>query len=288
MAEHNQNAKFAMSKITLASRVRQQPAVLKLFLDRIIQSGADDYLFVEDNDVPASSAMLLDFAASHRTTILPAPSRAGEYVRHETMHVWDLGSCRRAASLYNKLIDAVLADPEASAVFFIDSDVLVPNGIVTHLHSRAVPIACEVYWTQWQTNYVFLPQVWDIHPCLFQNADSVIRLREPGLYRVNGQGACTLVRREVLAAGVRFDEIPGIPWEMEDRWFCVRAAVAGFSQWADTTMTPFHVYRDSQLDEARAWIENGCRPDYFREHWLTPAWEQSIRIGLRSTERRAP
>mgnify|MGYP001594399003 CR=1 FL=1 len=162
---------------------------------------------------------------------------------------------------------------------------LVPDGLATHLAGLAVPIACEVYWTRWQPAQPHLPQVWDTHPYLFDSADSIVRLREPGTYSVNGLGACTFVERKVLEAGVSFDPIPGIPWEMEDRWFCVRAAAAGFTLWADTAMPPFHVYRQAQLPEARQWALAGCRNDYFRERWLDVSWEQTIRAAMRTVPR---
>jgi hypothetical protein len=76
---------------------------------------------------------------------------------------------------------------------------------------------------------------------------------------------------------VNFTPIASLPYEGEDRHFCVRASAHGFSLTADTVYPPFHVVRPDQLDEASIWFEQGCDPRYFRECWLTDEWADGIR-----------
>lgn len=256
--------------------VRQTPEVLGRSLACLARCGARGYWFTDDNTDPASSTMLRSWAADRGGRIFDPPPRVGTYARAEGIHQWDDTSCRRVGSMFDTMIEAFLQS-SYDAAFFVGSDVLVPPGLVAHLAGLDVPIACEVYWTRWTPERVPMPQVWDFHPGGYDSVESVLRLREPGLYRVYGQGACTLVQREVLEAGVRFADVPGVRLIGEDRHFCIRAAALGFDMWADTHMPPFHVYRDSQLPEADAWIAAGCPADWFRTRWLDAEWEGALR-----------
>jgi hypothetical protein len=114
-----------------------------------------------------------------------------------------------------------------------------------------------------------LPQVWlvDQYGMFHENherpatkpeaiaktADFVRQLRAPGVYRVGGLGACTLVARSALESGLRFEEIDNIGLWGEDRHFCIRARVLGIELWADTRYPPLHLYRDSDLARLPAW-----------------------------------
>ncbi len=272
-----------MSSLSLlcASRVKQSVRVLELFLGCLERARLDGFVFVDDCDDAEASALLRDFASRHPTQLLPAPPRAGGYARDPITHRWDAPACARAAAMYNQLIDAALADANVGALMLVDADVLMPAELPRHLLGLERDVVSEVYWTRWEPGQPYLPQVWDLHPYGFTHVDHVLRLRGPGQFEVGGLGACTLVHRRVFEAGVRFDPIAGVPWALEDRWFCVRAAVAGFRLWADTTWPPFHVYRDAQLDEAARWVAEGCPPELFRQGWLDGEWERVVRAGLR-------
>ena len=67
-------------------------------------------------------------------------------------------------------------------------------------------------------------------------------------------GALTLVKRRVVEAGVGYARIPNIRSALtgEDRFFCVRAACAGFSLWLDTHAPARHLYTKERYDE---WTE---------------------------------
>ena len=64
-------------------------------------------------------------------------------------------------------------------------------------------------------------------------------------------GACTLVKRKVLEAGVNYSHIPNIRDALfgEDRHFCVRAAVHGFELWVDTHVPATHLYTETEYQK---------------------------------------
>lgn len=70
---------------------------------------------------------------------------------------------------------------------------------------------------------------------------------------MGGLGACTLIRRSVLEAGVNFDRIPNVSFWGEDRHFCIRAQAYGFQLFVDTHYPAYHIYRLSDLPGAAAY-----------------------------------
>jgi len=74
------------------------------------------------------------------------------------------------------------------------------------------------------------------------------QLKVPGVYTVGGLGACTLISKRAIQAGVNFKEIYNISFMGEDRHFCIRAVALGFELFVDTHYPAFHIYRLSDLD----------------------------------------
>jgi hypothetical protein len=79
-------------------------------------------------------------------------------------------------------------------------------------------------------------------------------LHKPGVYRVGGLGACTLISRRALDAGVTYEPLYNVSWWGEDRHFCLRAVALDFELWADTHCPPFHVYREADLAGVEKWL----------------------------------
>lgn len=72
--------------------------------------------------------------------------------------------------------------------------------------------------------------------------------RTPGIYKVGGIGGCNLISRKVIEAGVNYNPIYNLSWtNWEDRAFCVRAAVHGFSLYLDTNYPAVHLYDEASL-----------------------------------------
>lgn len=226
--------------------VRQNPEVLELFLRRLDEQGCESW-FYDDNDNETSTGLLQD------RTILPPIDipQTTDYRRSAEAHAWGGNSVPRVAQIKNYAIEQFLKT-DASHLFLIDSDVILLPGTVDHLLGLGVPAVSSVYWTRWQPTQPFMPNVWDGGEYNFKSGESITRLAKPGHYDVGGLGACSLIEREVLER-VRFDPVPNFPMWGEDRWFAMRAGVLGVPLLADGCLTPWHVYRDGDLEAGRLW-----------------------------------
>jgi len=199
-------------------------------------------------------------------------------------HGWS-GECLSRIAQIRNWGNELFAQGEWGKLFSVDADVVLHPDTVEHRVSLNADIETEVYWSRWQPNQPWMPQVWDYHPYGFESAESVVRLGGSSAVPVKGGGACTLIDRHVIVdrnprhGDLAYSPIASLTKLMqgEDRWFCIRAEAAGFKHVADTHYPPFHVYRREQLDEAKAWYADGAHPGYFRKFWLTGAWEEMVR-----------
>jgi len=272
----------ALSGVILFSPVRQDPETLDLALQSHTQlKGIRERWYYNDNDDPKSADLLLQLGGG--CGLLPSIDQPDEKydVSGET-HAWTNKLVSRIAAIRNAAIEEFLKT-DADALFIVDSDIIVHPDLVDHLLSLNLPIVSEVLWSKWRPQESWMPNVWDGHSYAFNSPESITSLREHGLFEVGGLGACTLIRREVLERGVRYEPVNGVNFWGEDRWFSIRAASNGFPLHADTCFPPFHVYRQDQIEEARTWFECGCPPDYFRNTWLTDEWAEEIRKSMSPT-----
>ncbi|MGI6163624.1 MAG: hypothetical protein ACOYEQ_06825 [Bacillota bacterium] len=270
-------------RILIASPVRQKPAILREFLSGLAEldtTGVSvDYIFVDDNVEPVSRQLLGAFkpvrgkvysysAEQHETDIT--------YACDHVTHHWTPDLMNKVGNFKDGIIEAALR-MDYDYIFFVDSDLVLHPQTLNHLLWVNRDIVSEVFWTKWKPDSPELPQVWlkdqyslyDVRPD--ENLDQyeiqrraiqfVSNLTVPGLYQVGGLGACTLIKRKVLEAGVRFRSIDNISLSGEDRFFCVRARAMGFGLYADTTYPPLHLYREEELgriEEFRARVRAGA------------------------------
>lgn len=260
-------------KVVLFCPVREHPEVLQEALNSHRQlAGVSERWYFDDCDDAASSALL---KGEIHLPVEFVVANGGRPVYDRESHTWNGALTSRVAAIKDAAIDAFL-QTGADALLLIDSDVLPHPQMVQHLLSLKLPIVSEVFWSQWQPGTPWLPNVWDEHHYEFEKSESILRLAAAGQYQVGGLGACTLIRRDALKAGARFESVPGVGYWGEDRHFCIRAAALGVPLFVDTTYPAFHVYRELMLDEARLWKMQGCQAEYFRSCWLTPEWEAAI------------
>jgi hypothetical protein len=255
-----------MRRLVVGSPVHQKPAVLRHFLNGLYQMDVEDlevdHVFVDDNEDPASSALLQEFAhALPRVLVVPVGSPE-EYVCDDVTHRWNERLIWRVAAFKDAIIEHVL-EKGHDGLFLADSDLVLHPGTLRHLASLGCDVVSEVFWTRWTPDAMELPQVWsqdvyDIVPkargeeLTAQESQRRLelvlgQLRTPGLYEVGGLGACTLISRHALETGARFAEIPNLSFWGEDRHFCVRAAALGLQLHADTTLPPLHLYRSEDV-----------------------------------------
>jgi len=223
--------------------VRQSDDILELHLAGLAAQPFADSWFYDDNDEP--SPLLADRQVF--PTIDDLPPR-GSYERGEVDHDWPTTAVARIAAIKNSALGTFLASPY-EWIFLIDSDVLIPPGLIEHLLEIRTPIVSAVYWTDWGDGPH--PNVWDYHP--YKVAGRWEKYREPGDYIVGGLGACTLLHRSVVEVGVNFNPVRGITFAGEDRHFCIRASAADIPLIACSHFDVFHIYHDHQLEEARRW-----------------------------------
>ena len=244
-----------MPDIISFTPVRTSAPILEAFLDRLRGEDLTER-WLWDDGIP-DGVDLTGFEVIGRSGIAATgatPHQQGsdyEGSANKVTHTWTGSAVSRVAGFKNHALDRFYQDYTApsDAIFLVDSDVMVQPGTVAHLAAAEADVIAAVYWTQWEPSRPWMPQVWDFDNYSFRGPDSVVRLRTPGHYNVGGLGACTLISRAVIAADVDFTPLPNLSITGEDRWFCIRAAAAGFTLEACTHVEamPFHVYRDEQL-----------------------------------------
>lgn len=244
-----------MSRIAIASVVRGSPDALERFfasLARLSAGGAKlGWIFVNDTDDEASHGELLAFARGHEAEVL------------EVSRAWTPGTNAhdarrtsiRVGLLQDRLAERALMG-SAESVLFVEPDLQLDGLTLPVLAAAGVDVVGEVAWSRrpepWESETRLLPSAWEasghaLVPATFESEGSAYRAMEveflrrlevPGLHRVGGISGCMLVRRRVLEAGVRFSELPNLPWSGHGHAFCVRAVACGFELWADTCVPP--------------------------------------------------
>lgn len=275
-----------IKRILVGSPVRQKHQILEQFLlglEEVDKTGyALSYYFVDDNVDTESSAMLEAFAQKHDALIKKGSALTdldsfSKYVSDEITHLWDPTTIRKVAYFKDSIIEYAVEN-EFDYLFFVDSDIVVDKRTIQQLASRNVDIISNVFWTQWKPNWELEPQCFWM-PAL--NAQSVkpfaplisreesrqlqrnffAKMRIPGMYKVDGLGACTLISYEALAKGVRFKEIPNLALLGEDRHFCVRAGALGYTLYYDTVFPVYHIYREEYLNRVEEFKREGFKYD---------------------------
>lgn len=162
-------------------------------------------------------------------------------------------------------------------LFLIDSDIVIDKKCILQLLSNNVDIVSNIFWTQWQKNGILTPQCFwipDIYiqdkafnvPMTFEEAhkikmNMIEKLKKPGLYKVDGLGACTMISRHALELGVSFKEIPNLRIPGEDRPFCIRAGALGINLYMDSVYPAYHINKEIYLDRVNEFKRDGFKFD---------------------------
>ena len=254
-------------KVLIGSPVRQDAVILKNFLLGLkkLETGSlgqVDFYFIDNNTAAESSQLLIDFAEESASAIICRFTDEKPYLTNGYTHIWEEELIWKVAGFKNKIIDKAVKDDYAY-LFLVDSDLVLHPETLGHLISLQKDIVSEVFWTKWEPDFPKLPQVWvsdqynlyenpsreNLNPeQILQRVQAFLeKLQVPGVYPVGGLGACTLISRNALLAGVNYKEIYNLSFVGEDRHFCIRAAALGFTLFADTHYPAFHLYRLSDL-----------------------------------------
>lgn len=231
----------------LPTRVRMVPCFVPDFTPE--QADAQDYLFRWVNERGG-------------TLLQGVPSQAVDFSDdpiHDS-HQWQLASMLRVGEHKNRIIQFALA-VHVDYLFFADADLILDTTTLASLLAADRPIVTATYWTRWskrqgeKSEPVSGPQVWLQHPYqLFgrgmEEPEFRAKLLDRNVHRVWGFGACTLLQRRVLEAGVNFSHVPGVPTDGlmggEDRHFCIQAERRHIQAFADGWPDIFHIYHADQ------------------------------------------
>lgn len=238
-----------MKKILLCAPIHEKKEVFELYLKHlrklIIPEDVNlDKLFVLHNCENLKQHLQADEGCI-------IYNNTNNYKKDEQTHHWEQNNFNDVVFMKNKLIEIMLKG-KYDHIFYIDSDLMLHPNTLVDLYSADKDMISEIFWTKWNKygNDEELPNCWhyDHYGIFKQDLD---RWRtERGYFKVGMTGACTLIKRKVLEAGVNWNAIPNLSMSVwEDRAFCVKTVVAGFEIWTSTHYPAFHIYRDSLVDK---------------------------------------
>lgn len=268
-----------MYKILIGSPVRQKSSILKEFLSGLdeAEKGQNQvtYYFVDDNIEEESSNLLKKFAENNDVIIKKGSDLYNQDAHYEE-HVWHAENLARITVYKNEMISYCIKR-KCDFLFLIDSDIVIDKKCILQLLSNNVDIVSNIFWTQWQKNGILTPQCFwipDIYiqdkafnvPMTFEEAhkikmNMIEKLKKPGLYKVDGLGACTMISRNALELGVSFKEIPNLRIPGEDRPFCIRAGALGIDLYMDSVYPAYHINKEIYLDRVNEFKREGFKFD---------------------------
>lgn len=263
-------------RILIGSPIRQKPNILREFLKGLSEVKHNDieleFFFVDDN-IDYESTLLLEEYAKNYKVILKKSSDLflnninEQYKCNDITHFWTESLEEKVAGFKDVIIDYAKTN-KFDYLFLVDSDIVLDKRTLLKLISCNVDIVANVFWTQWSPGDVLRPQCFEMKTISGsktetkkKTVDMHVQMRIPGLYEVNGTGACTLISHNALTKGVSFKKITNIALHGEDRDFCVRANVLGFKLYMDTTYPAYHIYREEYLDRVEEFKKIGFRFD---------------------------
>lgn len=299
-----------MRKILIGSPVRQKPQILEQFLKGLERSQKGDndfsYFFVDDNTDSRSSSLLKDFLVRNNHVLIRKPEEVlentedNQYICDDFTHSWNIENVERISVFKDEIIKYCI-DNDYDYLFLVDSDIVLDKRSLLHLIARDVEIVSNVFYSQWEPNEPLLPQCFWI-PSVFQRENSFrkplsneeamqirtdlyAKIRVPGIYKVEGLGACTLIKSSALKKGVRFKAVPNVSMFGEDRHFCIRAGVADIDLYMDSVYPAYHIYREEYLTRVDEFAEKGfsfdmCRTSAVSKDGNTEGRPDSILIDI--------
>lgn len=157
------------------------------------------------------------------------------YEKTDKDHLWTRDNLSKMHTLRN-LCCRYAEGGGYDYLFSVDTDLILHPDTLTELLLTGKDIVSELFWTNGWCN------AWEYD----QSSGMDKAWVRPGLYQVGMTGACILISRRVLEAGVDYSPIPNIRKALwgEDRHFCIRAACAGFTIWTDSHCPPEHLYTE--------------------------------------------
>lgn len=267
-------------KVMVGTSVRKSRPVLVAYLrslyEQILPPNTDlTCCFVTDWPEPptdGSDLQLAAFVEERNGTILRSMEgqlQADFVDSGLNTHQWGQSAIQRVAANKNRIIEYFLKS-DADYLWFCDADLMLDQMTLWSLLSCEKLVVAAVYWTKWHRNtgereVMAMPQVWLNHPYEmvghgYEDPGEFRReLIERKLTQVWGQGACTLIKRSVLEAGITFTHQPELTDKGgmstgEDRHFCFQLKQKHIPMYADPWPDIFHLYHLPEDLELVPWM----------------------------------
>lgn len=238
-----------MKRILITSPLRQDPR----YFDEYRES-------VDKLIVPEGYEIRTFYVVNNCDEILPHLRKSDEYVvcdnpndyvKTSGDHVWQDDNIRRVAMFRNMTIEYALLGG-FDYWFSVDTDIVLHPMTLQALLDADKDIVSEIFWSKDPGGYEWC-NAW----MRDRYSGTEPQFKTPGLYQVGMTGACTLVKRKVLEAGVNYDFLPNLTIWGEDRHFCIRAAAHRFEMWVDTHYPATHLFTENDYKAYMARKEDG-------------------------------
>lgn len=191
------------TRVLIGSPIHQKPNVLREFLNSLLRLNIEqielDFHLIDDNDDEESSLLLQEFKSKGEHIFIQSSGFNDAYIRNDTTHYWNSDLVWKVANFKNLMINRAQT-LNYDYLFLIDSDLILHPDTLSHLIGTNKDIISEVFWTQWQPDTMFQPQVWmhdeynqwEILPGEKLQPEEINRrfhefiakLRNPGIYEV--------------------------------------------------------------------------------------------------------
>lgn len=238
-----------MIKVLITAPARQEPKIFNEYRDSIdrliVPDGFTIDTFYVINDCPE---LIPCMRPSDNYTVFDTNE---VYFKTHNDHIWTDQNMRAMETLRNMTIRYAL-DHGYDYWFSVDTDLVLHPDTLRFLLDADKDIVSEIFWSTSKDIHTWC-NAWMCD----QGSGMLNEWHNPGLYQCGMTGACTLVKRKVLEAGVDYTHIPNIQRALygEDRHFCVRAAVHGFELWVDSHCPATHLYTEQEYRKYMAWKE---------------------------------
>ena len=225
-----------MPRVMIGCPVRNRAWILPHFLQNltalVYPPEQIEYCFVINDCTDETELILQEFAHRFPARLLyDNSSRPGG---------WQRGSYRfsRLAELRNRLLDEFLHS-DCAYLFSVDSDIMVPPAALQQLMQANKDIVSALVCNGEEIGD---DQFYNV----FQQVDErLIPIRDfprQGIFPVDCTGAAYLIKRQVIAAGVRYNS----RWGAEDIGFCKEAKQHDFAIFCHGAIECDHIMRNSQ------------------------------------------
>lgn len=272
-------------KILHFSPVKKENEIVKLHLQSLNDIyNSNQYTitfsFFDDNIDEKSSVLLNDFVKNNHNSFFFTKDQIQIKNSEQSKERWEKSLYERITMIKDYVID-YFVNSDYDYLFLTDSDLIIHPKTIENLISQNKDFCSEIFWTHFDKGITYTPNCWYSKPFGFNQSD-LIKFSQKGTYEVDFTGACTLLTKNILKQGVRFEKISNVSFLGEDKHFCIRAAVLDFKIYINTDSPAFHLYNLDLLSQGENFIKNGYSLEYLN-NWLDDKWKKDIlKIGVKT------